>query len=614
MNKITNLLMLTLSFLLVMNLFPPAEARPRSSDRDDEVILVGRISHVEGDVFRYVPEEDDWVVTVKDAPFGLEDGLYAEEGRAELIMPNNTWVRIDRETQIQLLELSPDLTEIDVAQGVARFQNRGSYALLRAETPFGYITAAENTSFDVFVTDDAVDIIPVEGTVEFVHSYSGTRYEVTAGSSSLLVDNQRVIAGEGHEDADWNAWNRRRDTLWAERMEHRGESGEYLPPELYDHAYILEDHGRWERVYYDGGYCNFWRPVHISVGWSPFTTGRWTYWYGHHTWIPYEPFGYVTHHYGNWVHTHGHWYWAPPVHYGGVHIGYSDFHLDFAWYPGRVAWIHHGYNVGWIPLAPYEPYYCHRRWGSRSVVARNVGVTNVYANINKYKNHGRAVVVRERDLYSVNNYGNVRVRGVSASTVKNQYHATRNIGVTKHDHNRKEKYAFTNLRLGRKPHARATAKMKQNRLGIEQRRTAKEKTIVRKKTSTRMGTSGAKTKRLSRTRKTDLASLNRSSRSAATSKTHRKGLEKKTTIRTKDRSRTQKSVRTQERETVSKPLKERRASRRLQGQRFRETSKDTSKSTEKINQYVFLFCPKRSCSAISEAIREAKRSAKDGQV
>jgi len=46
---------------------------------DEEGMLVGRISYVEGDLLRYVPEEKDWEATVEDAPFGLDDALYSSE-------------------------------------------------------------------------------------------------------------------------------------------------------------------------------------------------------------------------------------------------------------------------------------------------------------------------------------------------------------------------------------------------------------------------------------------------------------------------------------------------------------------------------------------------------
>jgi hypothetical protein len=115
------------------------QAKPLSDDIDEEgTVLVGRISHVEGQLLRYVPDENEWVATVKDAPFYTDDLLHSDEkAKAEFIMPNNTWVRIDGDTQIQLNVLKDDVTEIDVASGLVRFHNKGSYAIIRAITPFG---------------------------------------------------------------------------------------------------------------------------------------------------------------------------------------------------------------------------------------------------------------------------------------------------------------------------------------------------------------------------------------------------------------------------------------------------------------------------------------------
>jgi hypothetical protein len=64
-------------------------------------MVVGRIFYIEGDLLLYVPEEKDWVAVVKDAPFGTEDALFSgNRGRAALIVPNGTWIRIGNSTQI----------------------------------------------------------------------------------------------------------------------------------------------------------------------------------------------------------------------------------------------------------------------------------------------------------------------------------------------------------------------------------------------------------------------------------------------------------------------------------------------------------------------------------
>ena len=126
---------------------------PSQDVGDAGSILVGRMAHVEGSVLRYVPEEGDWVQTMKDAPFGLEDKLRSDgESRAEIILPNNTWVRMGHNTHLQLLSLQSDATEINMIHGVARLYNKGSDTLITVTTPFGTVQAPAQTSFDIYVS------------------------------------------------------------------------------------------------------------------------------------------------------------------------------------------------------------------------------------------------------------------------------------------------------------------------------------------------------------------------------------------------------------------------------------------------------------------------------
>jgi hypothetical protein len=180
-------------------------------------------------------------------------------------------------------------------------------------------------------------------------------------------------------------------------MAAKGESAKYLPPALSHDAWVLDEYGTWVRVYYEGAYRYFWRPVHVGVGWKPFTVGRWRVWYGDRCWIPAERFGYVTHHYGNWVLVRNRWYWAPPVVRAGIRLGSPFFSIGFSWYPGRVAWIHSGVHIGWVPLAPFEPYYSHRRWGRRSIVVKNVNKTNF--GIHRYRYSKRAVFMHRDNFH-----------------------------------------------------------------------------------------------------------------------------------------------------------------------------------------------------------------------
>jgi hypothetical protein len=383
---------------------------------DEEGILVGRIAHVEGTVSRYVPEEGVWIQVATDFPFGLEDKLRSDNhSRAEVILPNNTWFRMDGDTHLHLLSLQTGKTEMHMVHGSARFMNRGSYSSLYVSTPFGEVSAPAQTSFDLYVGDASMEVVSLKGSVYFSRDGGRTNTEVAEGAASLLADRYAVTAGQGYRDSSWNTWNVERDALWAQRMRAGRVSAKYLPSSLHDHAYALDDYGAWQWAYYDGAYGYLWRPLYVSAGWAPYTTGRWGLWYGDHLWISREPFGYVTHHYGTWVYTGGYWYWAPPVVSLSVHFVHPSLRLGVAWYPGRVAWFHAGTSIGWIPLAPHEPYYAHRRWGPRTVIVKNVTVVNV--NVRTYRNERQAVMIDKGKLHASDNYRTASIRTVDRRTL-----------------------------------------------------------------------------------------------------------------------------------------------------------------------------------------------------
>ena len=127
-------------------------------------VLVGRIAYIEGQILRYVPESKDWVIVTKDAPFGMNDALYSDSSaKAEFIMPNGLWVRIGASTQIQLIAINQDASEMDVASGVARFYNKNPNGLLKVTTPFGYVLAEPDSTFDLYVGDQSVEVLALNG-------------------------------------------------------------------------------------------------------------------------------------------------------------------------------------------------------------------------------------------------------------------------------------------------------------------------------------------------------------------------------------------------------------------------------------------------------------------
>jgi hypothetical protein len=426
--------------------------------------LVGRIYQIEGDLLRYLPAEEDWVAVVNDAPFGAGDTLYSgTAGRAELAAPNGSWIRLGNSTQLQFIDLETDLSETDVASGIARFYNKGSLAVIKATSPFGYVLANPGTAFDFYVGENSVEVVAITGEVSFIHSATGARYDVAAGYSSILADQYQVSSGEGTVDPDWDQWNAYREDFRAEKAIVRSRSTEYLPTALQDESYALEENGRWERVPYEGRWRWFWRPTAVAEDWAPFTVGRWTDWSGDQTWIPSEPFGYVTHHYGNWVYVRNNWYWAPPA--AKAQIGLPLSGTGFFWNPGRVSWIHSGAYVGWVPLAPRETYYSHRNWGGpHGMIVNNANLTRININIGNYANAKHAIVVNRNNFYGVNNYRKVRVANLNTSTIINNYRAAPVVNNTVIDNYRtnRQRYNYTNVPVSQKPHNTAIKRIRQN--------------------------------------------------------------------------------------------------------------------------------------------------------
>ena len=97
----------------------------------------------------------------------------------------------------------------------------------------------------------------------------------------------------------------------------------------------LAPYGNWIQI--NGG-VTVWRPAHVNSFWQPYRDGYWIWtndgWY----WESYEPFGYITYHYGRWYYDDYYgWIWVP----------------DNQWAPAWVEWRYDDDYIGWAPLPPY---------------------------------------------------------------------------------------------------------------------------------------------------------------------------------------------------------------------------------------------------------------------
>lgn len=166
-----------------------------------------------------------------------------------------------------------------------------------------------------------------------------------------------------------------------------GDRPDYEPEWAYewDDEYAdLDGYGEWRFV--SGAGARLWFPF-VEVSWRPYMHGHWIHTDFGMTWVAYEPWGHVPHHYGRWIWIDRYgWGWVPGREYG----------------PAWVTWGVADGHIGWAPLAPVRYRYPHRY----SYRVRHHPVRYGYAGFFGYDVSGIAfnlwVFVPERHFYGVN--------------------------------------------------------------------------------------------------------------------------------------------------------------------------------------------------------------------
>ncbi len=310
-----------------------------------------RVSLLEGDVQLRIPEADDWVAAAINTPLRAGDRLWLPRGaRAELQLRDGSRLRLNEHTALEILRLEPGAAQFYLSRGQAFVNFRGRPGeLLQLDTPPAALRVNDLAVFRVDVTERGdTELGVLAGRVRA----DGARERRTAAAGDRLIlrtDGGATLTALGPTD-EWERWNHARDR---ELSAHRASAG-YLPEELEPYAWDFDRHGRWVSV---ADYGWVWTPLlYVSVGWAPYSHGRWVWIGGDYVWISYDPWGWVPHHYGRWVFAAGFgWCWVPPRR-GAVF-----------WAPGWVGWVHTHPHVAWVPLAPGEVYYGHGHYGPHSV-------------------------------------------------------------------------------------------------------------------------------------------------------------------------------------------------------------------------------------------------------
>lgn len=344
-----------------------------SEDTEYYSYSYARLSYVNGDVFIQRAGDNGFEEGDVNLPIVEGDKIGSREGRAEIHFGKKNYLRIDRQTQLDLIELpkqGSDVIQLHLLSGdiflrINYLQREKDFEIHTPDASFYILeeglyrfVVRENVQTEVMVYEGSIEAAGQEGSVIVEENES-----LFASDGSFRSDSSDYYTENDDSFANWSS---SRDELQSRFVAKR-----YLPDELYEYETELAYNGRWR---YESPYGYVWIPSVRYSSWRPYSHGRWV-WYPiiGWTWVSAHSWGWATSRYGRWHWgTSFGWYWIPTRRWG----------------PAWVHW-HHGYDyLGWSPLS---------YWNRPVVIVNNI----FYGRNNDryYPNQSRALtVIRKNQL------------------------------------------------------------------------------------------------------------------------------------------------------------------------------------------------------------------------
>jgi uncharacterized protein DUF6600 len=410
MRKIAPKFVALLSLALAVAFLTPLRAA--ADDEEDPPTRVARLSHTDGAVSFNPAGTDDWVNAVINRPMTTGDKLWSDNGgRAELHIGSAS-LRIGSTTGFSFLNLTDNVTQIQVTEGTVRVRVKRleQDETFEIDTPNLAFSVLRPGTYKISVNEagdtTVVSVFGGEGEV----TGGGQAYSVHADQTATFVGTDQLEADvqESGSGDDFDQWCADRD-----HREDRSTSVRYVSPDVIGYE-DLDDYGGWRPV---PEYGTVWFPHTTVVGWAPYRYGHWVYiapW--GYTWVEDEPWGFAPFHYGRWVTVGGVWGWVPapaPV-VGVVYVRPVYAPALVAWVGGPHFGVGVGVNVGWFPLGPREVYVPSYPVSRRYVT--NVNVTNTRVETTVVNNYYTNVVVNKQVNVTNVTYVNQHVNGAVTAT------------------------------------------------------------------------------------------------------------------------------------------------------------------------------------------------------
>lgn len=368
-----------------------------ASDEADPSSRVARISYLQSGVSVQLGQSGEWIQARLNRPLTNRDQVMTDAGsRAELQIGMAT-IHMDENTQLGLMELSDDVLQVQVNQGVMNITVRGMDKddVVEIDTPNASVTIPEPGSYRVEVRDDDATVVQVrDGSADVAGERQ--RYTVKEKEQITLRGNRRLNASFDDLDRpdDFDRWVAARNS-----RARSATAARYVDPNVIGYE-DLDEYGYWR---WEAGYGDVWYPNRIARGWAPYRYGHWEWiapwgW----TWMDDAPWGFAPFHYGRWVEVHHRWCWTP---------GRREVRAVYA--PALVAWVGapgvsvslniNTRPIGWIPLGPREVFHPH--YVASAVYLNRVNVSSSLLDrndvIRQVRDHDRGNVFVNRHAASM---------------------------------------------------------------------------------------------------------------------------------------------------------------------------------------------------------------------
>jgi hypothetical protein len=318
---------------------------------------VGQLTSLSGNVsYNGAGSGGQWIAATPNYPVTSGDTLFTQAGAQAAIVLNASRLTLGANTELQIDALDDTHFAARESQGelFLSLSDMPPGQSVTIDTPRGTVTMAQAGAYDIIAGDAATPTI--------VSVLAGA---ASIGALRIPAGQEGVLSGTDQTTAQLEPLQRDalEDYVLAATMPP---PPPYAPPVVQQMSGVdeLSPYGSWSL---SPGYGAVWYP-YVPAGWAPFRDGHWAYvapwgW----TWVDFEPWGFAPFHYGRWIDDGGRWGWVPAGAYGPGYAYEPDDQPVYA--PAVVGFfglaagaaltasLLASPSIGWVPLAPGEPYY-----------------------------------------------------------------------------------------------------------------------------------------------------------------------------------------------------------------------------------------------------------------